>query len=73
MIAPTCFSLRPFDGDFRITVRIRPREGSGLKQIGPLPNRVKHLGVGMGIVDNTGPASGHSIGIMLEYRFGNTR
>lgn len=32
---------------------IRPREGSGLKQIGPLPNRVKHLGVG--IVANTGP------------------
>src|SRR5579863_4749714 len=30
---------------------------------------VKHLGGGMGIVANTGPASGHSIGVVLEYRF----
>jgi len=31
---------------------------------------VKHLGGGAGIQANTGPASGHSIGVVLEYRFG---
>lgn len=31
----------------------------------------KHLGGGAGITANSGPSSGHSLGLILEYRFGN--